>query len=80
MAIKVLVFGAAKDVIGCASFNWILTRPITVAEFKTALFEQYPELKRLTSLSLAVNEVYANEDLRLEEKDVVALIPPVSGG
>ena len=39
-----------------------------------------PALKKLKSYAVAVNEEYATDDVILKPNDVVAIIPPVSGG
>ncbi|MCB0733510.1 MAG: MoaD/ThiS family protein [Flavobacteriales bacterium] len=78
---KILVFGAAREVIGKGEFEWIpIGNELTVGELKHALSLEYPGLKKLKSLSIAVNEEYASEERRLDRDDVIALIPPVSGG
>ena len=38
------------------------------------------QLKNMASYAIAVNESYAVNDLVLNENDIVAIIPPVSGG
>ncbi|MFT5214356.1 MAG: molybdopterin converting factor small subunit, partial [Patiriisocius sp.] len=53
---------------------------ISIVAFKTVLKEKYPQLKNIESYAIAVNEVYAEDALFLKEGDVVAVIPPVSGG
>jgi len=40
----------------------------------------YPKLKDIKSLLVAVNSEYAESNLVLSENDEIALIPPVSGG
>lgn len=52
----------------------------TVREVRNALLESYPALRELSSLMIAVNEAYADEQTVLEAGDEVVLIPPVSGG
>jgi molybdopterin converting factor small subunit len=48
------------------------------------LAERYPNLKDIVldedNLTLALNEEYVSETQSLKEGDVVALIPPISGG
>jgi len=44
------------------------------------LVEKYPKLDKLNSYAIAVNESYAEDEVILKEGDVVAIIPPVSGG
>ena len=52
----------------------------TVVGLKQALFDRYESLKAYNNFSVAVNESYAEQDQRLQPGDVIALIPPVSGG
>jgi|TARA_R110000764_G_scaffold26429_4_gene62719 molybdopterin synthase sulfur carrier subunit len=52
----------------------------TVKELKDYLGKMYPELKKLSSLAVAVNNSYANDDTIIDNFDEIALIPPVSGG
>ena len=82
----VLLFGVAKDIVGSPSLS-IPTRsttgtpaPKTVGELRSFLGKGYPELERLSSLAVAVNNQYANDDETINAYDEIALIPPVSGG
>jgi sulfur-carrier protein len=78
---KVLTFGIATDIIGLIEIDVELTdNDYTVGELRKYLISGYPRLAELRSLAIAVNEQYAENDCRLNDKDVVALIPPVSGG
>ena len=47
---------------------------------KNLLKKKYTQLKQLNSYAIAVNESYAADELVLKENDVIAVIPPVSGG
>jgi len=40
----------------------------------------YPEFSKLSSLAVAVNSEYAQDDVPLNRNDEIAIIPPVSGG
>ncbi len=52
-----------------------------VAELRRLLIEKYPELEPiLTVCRFAVNYEYVGEDYELKGSEVVAIIPPVSGG
>lgn len=79
----VLLFGVTRDIAGQGSLT--IDGPIaeglrTVGDLKGYLIEQFPELERLSSLAIAVNQSYAGEEDPLGEMDEIALIPPVSGG
>lgn len=77
---KVLTFGAARDIIGESEINFELNSDTTVKTFKEELYRMYPSLKKLNAIAIAVNEVYASDEIVIGKLDVIALIPPVSGG
>ena len=80
MKITTLFFGITADLIGKTELDIALEDSITVGAFKFILKEKYPQLKNINSYAIAVNEVYAKDSIILKEGDVVAIIPPVSGG
>jgi molybdopterin synthase sulfur carrier subunit len=79
---NILLFGITKDIIGSPS----LSIPIatfsgkTVGELRSYLCKAYPDLKKLSSLAIAVNNNYAEDEKEINSFDEIALIPPVSGG
>ena len=80
MKVQILFFGITSDLLGTSNLEIEVVEASTVANLKSLLKEKYPQLKNIASYAIAVNESYAVDDLVLEEKDVVAIIPPVSGG
>ena len=80
MKITVLFFGITTDLVGENSISMGLQKPISVSELKTQLKNDFLNLKNINDFAIAVNEEYANDTLVLKENDVVAIIPPVSGG
>ena len=80
MKVQILFFGITSDLLGASNLELEVVEASTVANLKSLLKEKYPQLKNIASYAIAVNESYAVENLVLEEKDVVAIIPPVSGG
>ena len=78
---KIRLFGITREIVGQSH---ILmpdnTAIVTVADLKLWLFDQYPLLKQLKSLAIAVDHAYAEDDAPLGAEMEVALIPPVSGG
>lgn len=75
---RVLLFGIAKDIAGVPVIT--TTGVADVAALKEWLYAQYPPLRELRSLMIAVNKVYANDEQPLLPGDEIAVIPPVSGG
>lgn len=80
MNLKVLLFGISTDLVGTSSLDFEVQKNTSVLSFKESLQNQYPQLSQINSYAIAVNESYANDDMELQENDVVAIIPPVSGG
>ena len=80
MNIKTLFFGITVDLIGESELDVVVSRSISIGAFKAVLKEKYPQLKNIDSYAIAVNEAYAEDALLLKSNDVVAIIPPVSGG
>ena len=80
MKVQILFFGITTDLLGASSLELEVIEASTIANLKSLLNEKYPQLKNIASYAIAVNENYAVDDLVLEENDVVAIIPPVSGG
>lgn len=79
---EVLFFGIAKDIVGASQKDVFANEPVpgSVGELKEQLKKLFPELGKLSSLAVAVNSEYAQDDVPLKSNDEVAIIPPVSGG
>jgi molybdopterin converting factor subunit 1 len=80
MKITILFFGISADLIGKTEQELAFENSITVGAFILILKEKFPQLKNINSYAVAVNEIYAENAFILKEGDVVAIIPPVSGG
>ena len=79
----ILLFGIAKDIVGVSSLKLPVSNTMdlkTVGQLKAHLHKSYPGLAKLSSLAIAVNSSYAEEDELINSYDEIALIPPVSGG
>lgn len=80
MKITVLLFGIIRDVLGENTLQLDLEKATTIEQLKKDLLKKYNNLNRYQNFSIAVNEEYADADYVLQTNDIVALIPPVSGG
>ena len=80
MNIRILLFGISTDLVGSSSLEFEIPTNSTVASFKNVFQDTYPKLSQMHSYAIAVNESYAQDDTILLENDVIAIIPPVSGG
>ncbi|TGE16113.1 MoaD/ThiS family protein [Hymenobacter elongatus] len=80
MKLKIALFGIAKEIVGSSVLDLDTPDQQSVAGLIDQLRAHYPALRELTSFAVAVNSDYATDDYQLQERDEVALIPPVSGG
>ncbi len=80
MTLKILTFGIARDIIGGATTHFDAPEGTTVTDLKQQLLKTYPRFGDLSSLLIAVNEEYGDDETVIIESDDIALIPPVSGG
>lgn len=80
MKTTLLLFGISADLIDSSSLEIELPNKSTVANFKEFLLAEFPELQKMSSYAVAINESYATDDILIKENDVIAIIPPVSGG
>ena len=79
--VRVLFFGAARDVVDQNPLEISLAAPATVATAFQSLVQKFSELERFgRSLLFAVNQEYATRETPLRDDDELAVFPPVSGG
>lgn len=80
MKIQLLFFGITTDLVGKSSMTYEVTENVSIKELKTTLIAEFSSLKNINDFAIAVNETYAEDTQLLQKNDVVAIIPPVSGG
>jgi molybdopterin synthase catalytic subunit len=81
MHIKLLFFGAVKDIAGQSGMIVECRSGSSVSEIYEICKSKVAGLGQFaTSLAIAVNQEYANWDTVVRDGDEVALLPPVSGG
>ncbi|MDH5162872.1 molybdopterin converting factor subunit 1 [Heyndrickxia oleronia] len=76
--IKVMLFAQLREQVGEAEIK-INAFEGSVNDLLNYLHEKY-SLLNIENLMIAVNEEFSPTDKVLQEGDVVALLPPVSGG
>ncbi len=79
----ILLFGITKDIVGSSTLSLPVSSTVkfeTVGDLKAYLGNTYPRLNSLSSLAVAVNNSYAEDSVKIDNFDEIALIPPVSGG
>lgn len=80
-AMKVLYFSTARLAASLGSEDVALDEPVDAAGVWRILIARHPALAPLRETArLSRNEAYADADTLFVNDDVVAVIPPVSGG
>ena len=81
VSIRVLFFGAARDVVDTNPLEVSVEAPATVGSAFRQVVERFAQLERFgRSLLFAVNQEYATPETPLKDNDELAVFPPVSGG
>jgi molybdopterin converting factor subunit 1 len=81
MHVRVRLFATYREIVGSRQISWPIRAGATTSELVDEVLEKYPRLRaHRTSMLVAVNELFAGPEVRLQEGDEVALMPPVSGG
>lgn len=81
MTLVIYYFAALRDLLGRSEERLELAEPLNVAALARVLAERHPRLgPHLGSVRFAVNETFVDASTPLASGDVVALIPPVTGG
>ncbi|MFT4679282.1 MAG: molybdopterin converting factor small subunit [Flavobacteriales bacterium] len=77
---EILTFGIAFEIIGERRLNYQKDQTLSCADLKIQLIADYPGLSSISSIKLAVDGEYVDDDFLINPQSEVAIIPPVSGG
>ena len=81
MKVKVKLFASFREASGIAEADVEVTPGTTAAQLWERLLREHPHLVPLShGAGMALNGRYIRADVPLGEGDVVAYLPPVSGG
>ena len=79
--INLLLFGAARELVGAEELQLEVPAPATVQSAYEAAKRRFRSLERFEDrLLLALNEEYVPRDTAVRPGDTLAVFPPVSGG
>jgi molybdopterin converting factor subunit 1 len=80
MKVTVLGFGLVQEIFENSSTMVDLPDAPTTGNLRTLLESRFPDLKKIGSYMIAVNQSYAEDHVPISGKDEIAIIPPLSGG
>jgi molybdopterin synthase sulfur carrier subunit len=81
MEIKVLFFASYREKTGIKSDYFEINPGATLGDLIQIISRRFPNIKTDTSkIVAAINEEFCGHNTVLEPENIVALIPPVSGG
>ncbi|MEX1382764.1 MoaD/ThiS family protein [Lutibacter sp.] len=80
MEIQLLFFGITTDIVGANKMKYTLKEGATVGKLKKLLIAQFSALKNINDFAIAINEEYVEDTTIITKNNVIAIIPPVSGG
>ena len=80
MKVTVRFFASLKEEMGLEREELKLDEGSTITDLLEALKKAHPVLRDNDKFLIAVNGIRSDHNQRLGEGDIVALLPPVSGG
>jgi molybdopterin converting factor small subunit len=80
MTLEIVAYGIARDILQHKTMHLDVPEGTSIAGLKQVLFDRYPALQGLASVSFAVDEEYQDDAYPLSDRQSVVIIPPVSGG
>ena len=75
---KILFFAHLRDAVGEEGIEMDANKK-TVAQLKQQIAQNY-NIQKLDTAMVAINEEFATDSEIIQEGDIIAFIPPVSGG
>lgn len=80
MRIELRFFASIRDLMGIAADETAMPEGSTVEALLEKMKREHDPLREMDLILVAVNGEYVDPSTTLEEGDVVAMFPPVSGG
>lgn len=75
----IMLFAGLKEKLGSGKVALDVEEKISVKELKQQVYEEYPALDGEV-FQVASNEAFVRDEHVVANSDIIALIPPVSGG
>jgi molybdopterin synthase catalytic subunit len=78
--VQVRLFASLREEVGHETVAVEVGDPATVDGLLRAFSDAYPQARSVGQVLVAVNQVVADGETRVQAEDEIALLPPVSGG
>ena len=81
MKITVLLFASLKDIVGKGQLEIEVDEKCSIESLSKKLYELYPKVESYdSSVRIALNQEFIENDIEMKAGDEVAYLPPGSGG
>lgn len=81
MILNLKFFASCREAVGIGGMTIELEEGANTAQLLEVVIKKFPQLSsQLQDISLAVNKMYIETDVVLNDGDEVAFLPPISGG
>ena len=80
MLVDIKLFAYCRELIGKDKITLKLKNRVTVGDLRKKILELYPVLSSQIQFVVALNYEVVDEITPIGSKDVLAILPPVSGG
>jgi len=80
LRICVRFFALYRELIGLGEQEYTLNLGSKVEDLIKLIVEKHENMKDMKGMLVAINNAFVESDAELKNGDVVALLPPVSGG
>ena len=81
MKIQVKLYAICKEIAKTNQIELDLDENGSTKDLLNKLIEKFPEMEKISpNIAFAINKNYVPSETILKERDIVSLIPPVSGG
>jgi sulfur-carrier protein len=78
--VQILLFASLAQQAGTQKLSMDIKSPVTIEQVRDQLQKELGKLIGLENALVAVNEEYADLTDEIKNGDIIAFIPPVSGG
>lgn len=81
MKLTLRFFGQLRELTGKQEHELTVKNNIMIEDLEWLLGERFPNIKEhLKTVSFSINEEYVSKNAKVNDGDIVGILPPISGG